>query len=97
VRYGGITKGGNGYLRALLVQGAWALVRSKRGGALKERYEYITKEKGVGKKKAIVAIGRRLGELLWTLLRQGTEYEERHFTGHKVVVVEGLARQALTA
>ena len=34
VRYGSITKRGNGYLRALLVQAAWALVRSKRGGKL---------------------------------------------------------------
>jgi transposase len=96
VRYGGITKGGNGYLRALLVQGAWALIRSKKGGALKERYEYMTKEKGLGKKKAIVAIGRRLGELLWTLLRQRTEYEVRHFSGSKGVSVEGLAGQAVT-
>jgi transposase len=97
VRYGGITKAGNGYLRALLVQAAWALIRTKGGGALKERYEYMTKEKGLGKKKAIVAIARRLGELLWTLLRQGTEYEVRHFSGNKPVSVEDLAQQALTA
>jgi transposase len=97
VRYGGITKAGNGYLRALLVQAAWALIRTKSGGALKERYEYITKEKGLGKKKAIVAIARRLGELLWTLLRQGTDYEVRHFSGSKPVSVEELAKQALTA
>jgi transposase len=97
VRYGGITKAGNGYLRALLVQAAWALIRTKGGGALKERYEYMTKEKGVGKKKAIVAIARRLGELLWTLLRQRTEYEVRHFSGNKPVSVEDLAQQALTA
>jgi transposase len=38
VRYGGITKRGNGYLRALLEQGAWALTRLKEGGALRERY-----------------------------------------------------------
>jgi transposase len=58
IRYGGITKRGNGYLRALLVQGAWALARSKGGGALKERYEYMTKEKRTGKNKAIVAVAR---------------------------------------
>ncbi|MDR2740499.1 MAG: IS110 family transposase [Treponema sp.] len=97
VRYGGITKAGNGYLRALLVQAAWALIRTKNGGALKERYEYMTKKKGLGKKKAIVAIARRLGELLWTLLRQGTDYEVRHFSGNKPVSVEDLAQQALTA
>jgi transposase len=97
VRYGGITKAGNGYLRALLVQAAWALIRTKSGGALKERYEYMTKEKGLGKKKAIVAIARRLGELLWTLLRQGTDYEVRHFSGNKPISAEGLALRALTA
>jgi transposase len=97
VRYGGITKAGNGYLRALLVQAAWALIRSKSGGMLKERYEYMTKAKGLGKKKAIVAIARRLGELLWTLLRQGRDYEERHFSSTKAVSVEGLAQQALMA
>jgi transposase len=97
IRYGGITKQGNGYLRALLVQAAWALIRSKHGGALKERYEYMTREKGLGKKKAIVAIARRLGELLWTLLRQGTEYEVRHFSGYKPAAVEELVQQALTA
>ncbi|MDR2499978.1 MAG: transposase [Treponema sp.] len=31
VRYGRITKRGNGYVRALLVQAAWAAVRSKNG------------------------------------------------------------------
>jgi transposase len=95
IRYGGITKQGNGYLRALLVQASWALIRSKNGGALKERYEYMTKEKGLGKKKAIVAIARRLGELLWTLLRQGTDYEVRHFSGNKPI--GELVQQALAS
>jgi hypothetical protein len=39
--YGGIMKGGNEYLRGLLVQGVWAMTWSKEGGALRERYEYI--------------------------------------------------------
>jgi transposase len=79
VRYGRITKRGNGYLRALLVQGSWALIRSKAGGSLKERYEYMTREKGISKKKAIVAIARRLSELLYTLMKNGTGYEVRKF------------------
>jgi transposase len=37
-KVGGITKQGNGYLMSLLVQAAWALIRSKGGGALRERY-----------------------------------------------------------
>jgi len=83
VRYGQITKRGNGFLRALLVQGAWALVRSKAGGSLKERYEYMTAEKGISKKKAIVAIARRLAELLYTLMKNGTSYEVRRFKAEK--------------
>jgi transposase len=77
IHYGAITKRGNGILRAMLVQGAWALVRSKNGGALKERFEYMTKEQGKGKKKAIVAVARKLGVL--PLMKNGTYYEVRHF------------------
>jgi len=83
VRYGRITKRGNGYLRALLVQGAWALTRSKQGGKLKERFEYMTIEKSVSRKKAIVAIARRMAELLYTLMRDGTRYEVRPFIREK--------------
>jgi transposase len=79
VRYGRITKRGNGYLRALLVQGAWAITWSKDGGALRERYEYMTEVKGMSKKKAIVAIALRLGELMYTLMKKGEDYEVRHF------------------
>jgi transposase len=96
VRYGRITKRGNGFLRALLVQGSWALIRSKAGGSLKERYEYMTVEKGISKKKAIVAIVRRLAELLYALMRDGTSYEVRRF---KIGKEEGkkLAQVAISA
>jgi transposase len=96
VRYGRITKRGNGYLRALLVQAAWALIRSKSGGKLKERYIYMTVEKGISKKKAIVAIARRLAEMLYVLMRDGTSYEPRPFIIDRK---EGasLARLALSA
>jgi transposase len=79
VRYGRITKRGNSYLRALLVQAAWALVRAKAGGKLKKRYEYMTKEQSISKKKSIVAIARRIAELLYVLMRDGTNYEVRAF------------------
>ena len=95
VRYGRITKRGNGYLRALLVQAAWALTRTKKGGKLKARYEYMTIEKSISKKKAIVAIARRLSELLYTLMKNGTRYEEREFRPGKGA--EKLAEMALSA
>jgi len=86
VRYGSITKRGNGYLRALLVQAAWALVRSKQGGKLKERFNYMTIQKSIGKKKSIVSIARRLAELMYVLMRDGSRYEARPFIVNKEVV-----------
>jgi len=92
VRYGNITKRGNGYLRALLVQAAWALTRAKKGGKLKERFEYMTVQRAVGKKKSIVAIARRLAELMYVLMRDGTEYEHRPFmkNGEMVRDISGI-------
>jgi len=88
VRYGRITKRGNGYLRALLVQAAWALIRTKQGGKLKERFLYMTIENSKNKKKAIVAIARRIAELLYILMRDGTGYESRPFIREKKPVEE---------
>jgi transposase len=80
-RQGHITKRGNGYLRGLLVQAAWAAVRSKHGGALRERYLYKTVRMGLSKKKTVVAAGRRLAELMYSVLRNKTEYEPRPWAG----------------
>jgi len=79
VRYGRITKRGNSYVRALLVQAAWAMMRCKNGGSLKELFMYMTLERSISKKKAIVAVARRIGELLYTLMRDGTRYKDRPF------------------
>jgi transposase len=74
VRYGSITKRGNGYVRALLVQASWSLVRSRHGGKLKEKFLYMTQEKSISKKKAIVAVARGLAELMYTLMKNEAEY-----------------------
>jgi transposase len=96
VRYGRITKRGNSYARALLVQAAWSMIRTKAGGKLKERYEYMTVEKSKSKKKAIVAIARRLAELLYTLMRDGSKHEPRPFIREKKGVEE-IVKEALSA
>jgi transposase len=96
VRYGRITKRGNGYLRALLVQASWALIRTRSGGTLKERFEYMTIEQSKSKKKAIVAIARRLAELLYVLMRDGTWHEPRPFIPDSKEAKE-LAQLALSA
>jgi transposase len=79
-RQGHISKRGNGYLRGLLVQAAWSLVRSKEGGALKERYTFMT-TKGLSKKKSIVTIARRMAEMMYSLLKSKEEYEMRPWAG----------------
>jgi len=96
VKYGSITKRGNGYIRGLLVQAAWSLVLSNNGGKLKERFEYMTKEKSISKKKSIVAIARRLAEEMYALLRDGTRHESRPFTPEKGKAKK-LAKAALSA
>jgi len=88
VRYGSITKRGNSYIRALLVQASWALIRSRNGGKLKERYEYMTIVKSISKKKAIVAIARRLAEMMYVLMRDGTRYRTTCFIHNNEMVTD---------
>ena len=76
--YGHITKKGNPYLRGLLVQAAWVLVRCKSGGALKEKYHDLVLH-GLSRKKAIVAVARKMAELMYTLLKNNSRYEPRKF------------------
>ena len=80
-RHGHITKRGNGYLRGLLVQAAWVAVGSKNGGALRERYLYKTAKMGLSKKKTVVATGRRMAELMYSVLRNKAKYEPRPWMG----------------
>lgn len=92
VIYGHITKRGNGNLRALLIMAAWSHIRSKEGGALKEKFAYMTQCQSKSKKIAIVAIARKLAELLYTLLKYGRDYEKR-----TSVATEKIAAEALIA
>lgn len=78
-RSGHTTKKGNPLLRSLLVQAAWATVRSKNGGALRDKYKYMAESRRIGKGKSIVTIARKLGELLYLILRTGQEYKPQKF------------------
>jgi len=80
-RHGHITKRGNAYLRALLVQAAWSAIRSKRGGALRTRFKYYTLTQEQSKKKTIVSIARKMAELMYSVLRSKTAYETRKWNG----------------
>jgi transposase len=96
-RQGHISKRGNGYLRGLLVQAAWSMVRSRDGGALRERYRYITATMGRSKKKSIVSIARRMAELMYSLLKNKREYEVRPWNGGGGGPAGKLAEQAMSA
>jgi transposase len=86
---GHITKQGNNYLRALLVQAAWSVLRMKQDDPLKLWGQSVAKRRG--NKVAAVAIARRLAGLLWAMWRDGTVYEAERLGQASG---EGLERQA---
>ena len=90
-RLGHITKCGNTNLRSLLILAAWSHVRSNGGGAIKDKYLYMTQVQSKGKKIAIVAVARKLAELMYTLLKNGTSYEKRTSPTISQLVGEALA------
>lgn len=71
VHKGRITGQGRGYIRAWLIQCAWMSI--KRDPAMLEAFNRIAKNTA-SKKKAIVAIARKLVVRIWTCLHNNTEY-----------------------
>jgi transposase len=65
---------GNRYLRAALVQAAWAAVK-KPGSFLAAFYHRLAGRRG--KKKAIVAVAHKILVIIYTLLKTGQVYQER--------------------
>lgn len=88
VRRTGITKTGNKYLRTLLVQCAYALMRSRHGGGLAQWAKLLGEKRT--KKVAAVALARRLARVMWALARNGTDFDHtRHKPRRlKVIVTE---------
>lgn len=74
-RLGAITKKGNSYLRMLLVQAGWNILRSKGDDPLKAWALQVAARRG--KRVAVVALARRLVGVLWALWRDGTDYDAR--------------------
>ncbi len=68
------TTKGNKYLRATLIQVAWAAVRSKQG-YWKAQFQYLRKR--LPAKKVIVAIARKLSKLVYRVITQRYQYEEK--------------------
>jgi len=73
-KLGSITKQGNSYLRTLLVQAAWTIVRTASpDDPLRVWAESVAARRG--KRIAVVALSRRLAGIMWAMWRDGTVYE----------------------
>jgi transposase len=73
-RVGSITKKGNSYLRALLVQVSWHFLRNADpDDPLAQWGKSIAQRRG--KRIAVIAIARRLAGILWAIWRDGTVYD----------------------
>jgi len=73
-RLGSITKRGCTAIRSLIVQSAWAAVHTHRNHKLKEKYQELVHR--IGKGRAIVAVARRLLELMWIISRRKEFYHQ---------------------
>jgi transposase len=71
---GSITKTGPGELRALLVQGSWAIghSRSERAAALRRWAQALSTRRG--RRIAVVAVARRLTRVLYAMWRDATDF-----------------------
>jgi transposase len=72
-RLGAITKHGNSYARAMLVEAAWSILTQRRSDPLKSWGKALARRKG--NKVAAVALARRLAGILWAMWRDGTVYD----------------------
>jgi len=71
VRYGRITKKGSGFLRRALINAAWVSIRED----MKPRRIFNRVCKRAGRKKAVVAIARKLLVWIWYLVAEGEKWE----------------------
>ena len=72
-RKSGKTTKGSRYLRAALVQAAWAASHQK-GTYLAAQYKRLVKR--MGKKKALVAVGHRMLVIAYHVLQTRTSYQD---------------------
>jgi len=73
-KLGGITKRGNRYLRRLLIQGAWSVIRNadKNNDRLSRWARQLVERRG--KHKAVVAVANKMARIMWSMLYHQTEY-----------------------
>lgn len=73
-RLSGITRRGNHYLRRLLVQGAWSVLRyAEHSDDRLSRWAVKVMERR-GKHKAVVAVANKMARIIWSMLYHQTSY-----------------------
>lgn len=89
-RVGGITKKGNSYLRSVLMQSAWVVVRKRDATDPLVRWaNEVVKRRG--KKVGVVAVARKLAGILWAMWKRNEVYDAELLRAGSV---RGLQRQA---
>ena len=73
-RLGAITREGNRYLRALLIEAAWSIFKHKNADDPMRAWALSLAARR-GKRVAVVGLARRLVGVMWALWRDGTVYE----------------------
>lgn len=71
---GGITKRGNRYLRRLLIQGAWSVIRNvdTHDDRMSRWAKQLIERRG--KHKAVVAVANKMARIMWSMLYHQTEF-----------------------
>jgi len=71
---GGITKRGNRYLRRMLLQGAWSVIRNvdKNDDRMSRWARQLIERRG--KHKAAVAVANKMARIMWSMLYHQTEF-----------------------
>jgi transposase len=71
----GITKRGNEYIRRLLVQGAWSVLRYADKSDDRISVWALQVAERRGKQKAVVAVANKLARICWSMIYHETEYK----------------------
>ena len=73
-KLGGITKRGNRYLRRLLIQGAWSVIRNadNNDDRMSRWARQLVERRG--KHKAVVAVANKMARIMWSMLYHQSEY-----------------------
>ena len=82
-RVGSITKQGNKHLRALLIQGAWSILRGDKDDRLARWGAELAARRG--NRIAVVAIARRLVGVLWAMWRDDRVYDPQRLGGRRLL------------